>query len=143
MHKILTIVFLLVLCQVGFAQQREYFENNYPNLKLKPNKWKYKVAATDYLNSIRKEKGLQEVKLSRWVNFQCDLFSIWHKIFYRELTHAHIRAGSWENLTTDTMWYIDTWMGSPGHRRNMLTRTTYKIGIGTAGGIAVQRGRFK
>ncbi len=139
----LSIAILICCSQIGFAQQREFYEKNYPNLKLKPNKWKYKVAATDYLNSIRKENGLQPVKLSRWVNFQCDLYSVWHSIFYTQLRHANIRVGSWENLTTDTNWYIDTWMGSTGHRKNMLYKSTYKIGIGTLGGIAVQRGRFK
>ncbi len=143
MIKILCITVLIWCSHSGFAQQREYFEKNYPNLKLKPNKWKYKVAATDYLNSIRIERGLQPVKLSRWVNFQCDLYSVWHSIFYPQLRHAHIRVGTWENLTTDTNWYIDTWMGSTGHRKNMLYKSTYKIGIGTLGGIAVQRGRFK
>jgi len=143
MIKILCITVLIWCSHSGFTQQREFFETNYPKLKLKPNKWKYKVAATDYLNSIRIERGLQPVKLNRWLTIKCNLFSVWHKLFFQEFTHAYIRPNSWENLTTDTKWYIDSWLGSTSHRKNMLIRSTYKIGLGTAGGVAVQRGRFR
>ena len=50
-------------------------------------------------------------------------------LFYSQLRHANIRANSWENLATETRWYIDAWMGSKGYRKNMLLKSNYKIGI--------------
>jgi hypothetical protein len=142
------IVLVLFSVSVTAQSQTDYIKKNYPGLYKKDGSpkirtWKYKKSSTEYLNLIRTNSGLKPVRLSRWVSFQCNLYSLWHGIFYRELRHANIWAGTWENLNTDLETYIDTWMDSPGHRSNMMDRTTYKIGIGYIGNVAVQRGRFR
>jgi len=141
-------IYFLSVVSLQAQTQNDYIDSNHPFLKkqngdYKIRTWKYKKAATEYMNVLRTERGHPPVKLNWWLTTKCNLYSLWHSIFYRELRHAYIRANSWENLNEDIETYIDSWMKSPGHRANMMNRTTYKVGIGYIGGVAVQRGRFR